>query len=176
LWVGQDLDGSAEHVELRRHLRECPECAEHWGRMKNTMNVLQVVKEDPQHTPHKSIWPAVTRRIARAERSPRMGRFNGWIPAAAVAAACLVLIIFSNNASRNYPSRNYLRSEIPAGMQPISTGLEAPRLDDQLKRLFPGELEEFYPDPSWQNRPQLDEDALRKQRYSPLRNVIDGKF
>ena len=97
LWVGNDLNESAER-SLRRHLSRCLGCRKHWRRMKASLRMLQEADEVPSTTEDVSLWPRLSAKLSAAEeQNARRSRFNGWVPALAVAAACLAMISLSNS-------------------------------------------------------------------------------
>lgn len=92
LWVGEDLQDAQQKEELRRHLASCPECRAHYKRMKRTFAVLERADRDATYDSSDSLWPHLAQRISRhSAGSP--GRFNGWLPFAAMTAACAILVI-----------------------------------------------------------------------------------
>lgn len=97
LWVGDDLDDSAER-DLRRHVVDCPACHEYWHDMKTGLQILQDSQGRAKST-GKSLWPSLaTALVPEHQYASRPSRFNGWVPAVAVAAACLAMISLANNA------------------------------------------------------------------------------
>ncbi len=115
LWVGNDLDESAER-SLRRHLAKCPGCRKHWRKMKASLRMLQENDEDLSETRDISLWPRLSVALATAEEQNAHGsRFNGWVPALAVAAACLAMISLSNNT----PPVERSNEARPIPVQPI---------------------------------------------------------
>ena len=94
LAAGNDLD---EHVggALQEHLGRCPNCLQHWHSVRAALETLQVRCDISDEMPqHVTVWPQVSRRLAGMERDLRRERFNGWIPAGAVAAASLAILFF----------------------------------------------------------------------------------
>lgn len=103
LLAGHDLDGASEQ-QVRRHLAECPCCRDHWQALEGSLAVLQQVAaaEDVRETKpvrgaaqgEPSLWPALAARIdARPARLPAP-QFPRWVPATAVAAACIALAVY----------------------------------------------------------------------------------
>ena len=94
LWIGNDLEETSAG-EVRRHLHECPACHGHYQQLRSSMRVLQDRGAGLSDSFGWSIWPEVSRMLP-ARREPA---FNGWLPAVAVAAACLVMVVVSMRPS-----------------------------------------------------------------------------
>ena len=147
LAAGNDLDehsGSA----LQEHLGRCPSCRQRWNDVRTALETLQVRCDISDEMPeHVTVWPQVSRRLAKMERDLRRERFNGWIPAGAVAAACLAILFFVGERvtePRDFrltdtPSGLYDREPValqsPSGVQPVNTSRFATD-DEQGPRLF----------------------------------------
>jgi predicted anti-sigma-YlaC factor YlaD len=101
LWVGGDL-GDAPEVSLKQHLGECSGCHRYWRQMKNSLRFLQEPDEDSLPVLTDSMWPDLSSRLSSRETMWRRGQFNGWIPAALIAASCVVILYSAFNS----PIRN----------------------------------------------------------------------
>lgn len=89
LWVGNDLDEQQQFI-ARRHLVECPPCHDYWHELRATQKVLESSR--PPATEHQPLWPEIRAQLAvPMPASATTGRFQGWIPAAALAAACVAV-------------------------------------------------------------------------------------
>lgn len=98
LHAGNDLDALTVR-ELKQHLHHCVECAAHWKQMVQSLKVLQVPARKAAPI-HDSVWPGISRKLA-AQRAPRRSeRFNGWAPALAVAASCMLMLFVTQ---QNHP-------------------------------------------------------------------------
>jgi hypothetical protein len=100
LWVGNDLDEQAEPA-LRQHVAQCSQCRCFRRELERSIQVLQEADGSAENAPRSpdlqdSLWPELDVRIA-ARQSAVTGRFNGWLPALAVSAACLMILAFSKN-------------------------------------------------------------------------------
>jgi len=95
LWVGNDLDEGQQFI-ARRHLVECPPCRDYWHELQGTQKVLESsrVPADEQ----TSMWPEIRARLAMPQATAAASRVHGWWPAAALAAACL-LVWFAASSS-----------------------------------------------------------------------------
>jgi hypothetical protein len=91
LAVGNDLDGAAE-TQLQQHLAGCTSCRTHRRELESSLGALQAPPDEEVFASHDSVWPALLARLP----SMREQRFNGWIPAAALAAAVLMMISIVN--------------------------------------------------------------------------------
>lgn len=101
LWVGNDLD-DASIGRLQRHLAICPVCREEWRRMESSLRTLHDSSDsllgDPELRPARSVWPKVAARLASPEFQGPASRFNGWVPALAIASIFLAMVVIANTA------------------------------------------------------------------------------
>ena len=91
LAVGNDLDDAAAG-ELQQHLAGCTSCRMHRRELESSLGALQTPPDSELFAAQDSVWPTVLGRLP----SRREQRFNGWIPAAALAAAALMMISIIN--------------------------------------------------------------------------------
>lgn len=92
LLAGDDLEGVATE-EVRESIESCPKCRGHWIRVRGCLDLMERVgKEGPDPIDVASLWPALEPRLRRPVVL-RAERFNGWIPALSMAAACIALMI-----------------------------------------------------------------------------------
>lgn len=91
LWVGEDLPDATEAAALRRHVSRCASCARYLTQLQASQDALRVAQSGPPAFV-TSIWPQVKSEIVRHEKQKRHDRFNGWIPAVAMAAAVLMIV------------------------------------------------------------------------------------
>ncbi len=100
LWAGDDLD-ETNHLGLQHHLESCPECRAYLAEMQD---LLRLVDDCPlrdeadaasQQAVENSLWPSLSTRLAKLP-APQTDRFNGWVPALAVAAVCLVMVLVAS--------------------------------------------------------------------------------
>jgi hypothetical protein len=101
LSAGNDLEQRECHV-AERHLAVCPECREVWERLQQSQQVLEraspVPFEDAEGVAsvrHLSVWPAVARQIRSMNERVVTSNWRDWLPAGAVAAACVAIISVS---------------------------------------------------------------------------------
>ncbi|MEX0702681.1 MAG: hypothetical protein WD069_11345 [Planctomycetales bacterium] len=104
LWAGNDLD-AVSIGRLQRHLATCPCCRDHWRDMKSSLRALHessdtLVETAGEGARPESVWPAVAVRLAAPDFRGPAGRFNGWVPAIAVAAIFLAMVTLANTARR----------------------------------------------------------------------------
>ena len=116
LLVGNDLDAPTQQ-QLERHLANCPHCRDHRHSLTATMQSLQGDPLEPIRT--GSLWPRLEQQLARREAAWSGARFNGWVPAMAVAAAWIVLLVFLQSPP---PNRHFLES---SPMVPTAAGFES---------------------------------------------------
>lgn len=98
LWVGHDLSDAGDAEALRIHVASCPKCRERQRRLQQSLDALQsistaAIELNPQSNPRPSLWPRVA--VALPEWPRGRDRFNGWIPAAAMALAAMLMIAVS---------------------------------------------------------------------------------
>lgn len=96
LWVGGDLDERATG-ELERHVCACPQCRELRERLAEACGSLRDAgRMEAFPVDRPTTWPRLARRIEAYERRPFAPRFNGWVPAVAVASICLAIVAIVN--------------------------------------------------------------------------------
>lgn len=98
LWVGHDLSDAGDAELLRIHVAACQKCREQQRRLQQSLDVLQSISTaatDVEQQSHgrPSLWPRVA--VALPERPRGRDRFNGWIPATAMALAALLMVAVS---------------------------------------------------------------------------------
>lgn len=96
LWVGQDLDDPRDRDNVKRHVTSCPDCREHYRRMKGALKVLDRAETPQTYVATGSLWPDLATRINGRESQVPRGRFNGWMPFVAMTAACFILMLVVN--------------------------------------------------------------------------------
>ena len=101
LWVGQDLDDHCERDEVRRHVSSCPDCREHYRRMKSALKVLDRAEAPETYVATGSLWPELAARMNDRQPQTPSGRFNGWMPFVAMTAACLLLMFVVNEQTHS---------------------------------------------------------------------------
>lgn len=131
LLAGDDLAAS-QADEARRNVESCPHCREHWARMRGCLNTLERVGKLSSPMSQASLWPVLESRLAPA--SPRgPARFNGWVPALSMAAACIALLIAGQREARplqeveepiSVPARSLIWSAGPPPRQDFIPGPE----------------------------------------------------
>lgn len=95
LLAGDDLEG-VDAEEARRSVGSCPNCRGHWTRVRGCLDVLERVGKQAEPAPMASLWPAIEAQLNRpVVLAPE--RFNGWVPALSMAAACIALLIAGRN-------------------------------------------------------------------------------
>jgi len=94
LSVGNDLDKAAKR-QLKQHLQACAPCHAHWKVMKRSLQVLQKRDDQAENSWHQSLWPILSLRLASRIKSQQANKFNGWLPACAIVAACLLMVTVS---------------------------------------------------------------------------------
>lgn len=91
LLASDDLD-ELQAEEARRSIDSCPHCRTHWTRVRGCLDVLERAGKESASVSGFSLWPVVESRLTRSTvRRPE--RFNGWVPALSMAAACIALLI-----------------------------------------------------------------------------------
>lgn len=137
LWAGNDLEGAAR-IEAERHLVLCPCCRDHWSGLQTGQRALERARANPEaglgH--ERSVWPAVARQIRALEQPPAAPRWHGWLPAGALAAACLAILMTIA------PSPTGLNSASTAGRVPV---IDVRQVDNPVPGMFDGTGNEWRP-------------------------------
>jgi len=113
LWAGGDLDDRTA-MPLERHVAVCPECRDYRQRMSGSLQVLHEPALAAPCNLQDSVWPDVESRLSRQSQSEaqKAERLNRWLPAAAIAAACLAVIAFTSEPARQ--SRDIYGDVLPS--------------------------------------------------------------
>jgi len=95
LSAGNDLD-ERELAQAHRHLAACPHCRIVWQRLKQSQQVLERASAAPAESERlPSVWPAVARQVRAIDEEPVRADWRGWLPAGALAAACLAIVLIA---------------------------------------------------------------------------------
>lgn len=109
LRAGNDLE-ERDSSFAERHVAVCPSCRQVWLGLTASQQALELIRAAPveaieQRPP--SVWPAVARHI-RSIDEQAIPTWRGWIPAAALTAACLAVVMvvipdapFGNETAEN---------------------------------------------------------------------------
>jgi hypothetical protein len=95
LAAGNDLD-ERELAGAERHLAVCPQCRQVWQGLQQTQQALEQVRAAPMaesNLPAPSLWPAVARHVRTIDAQAATADWRGWLPAGALAAACLAVVM-----------------------------------------------------------------------------------
>jgi hypothetical protein len=131
LWAGGDLD-DRQIAQLERHVAVCPDCREYRQRMSGSLQVLHNPGVSESSGLHDSVWPGVESRLSVQSQieARRAERLNRWLPAAAIAAACLAVIAFTSEPA---PQPRTLQGQLlPPDLQSWDMGFPygtVPRVD-----------------------------------------------
>lgn len=125
LWAGGDLD-DRQIAQLERHVAVCPDCREYRQRMSGSLQVLQNPVVSEPSSLHDSVWPGVESRLSMQSQleARRAERLNRWLPAAAIAAACLAVIAFTSEPAARQP-RTLHGGVLPPDLQLLDGGQSA---------------------------------------------------
>ncbi len=121
LEAGHDLD-EQDHAELGRHVAQCPACREYRNQVQAGYRALEQAGRagcSPDTGP--SLWPGV--KVALSVRQPGAPRelWVGWVPAVALAAACMFLIyIVHTGPSFDEPPRSLRPRQIQSAFEPFA--------------------------------------------------------
>jgi hypothetical protein len=96
LWAGNDLEPQS-CATAERHLAVCPACREVWEHLQNSQRALERARERGSAVMvadrRSSVWPGVSRHLRSIDDTQVVApNWRDWLPAGAVAAACLALI------------------------------------------------------------------------------------
>jgi Zn-finger nucleic acid-binding protein len=142
LLASDDLD-AIQAEEARRSIDSCPHCRGHWTRVRGCLDLLERAGKESASVPDFSVWPAVESRLAPSSvRKPE--RFNGWVPALSMAAACIALLIAGQLESA---PQDFLDGEsVPAPRVSVNPAfLPEPGFDGQVTPLRGDEPSPFGP-------------------------------
>jgi hypothetical protein len=129
--------------------------------MVSSVHVLQVPGRPRAAESHDSVWPGLAGRLPSRDETRQADRLNRWLPAAAVAVACLAVIAFTSEAEPRrqdltgglIPAGLFDFQTVPEGRSPVPVGenypwgdfrsgdrkpvyLDTPRDRDQNGRMF----------------------------------------
>lgn len=94
LKAGGDLDDPIALSLLEAHLAGCVPCRRYLAGMESSLEVLQAsAVESLSGERPPSLWPRVSRQLPRLNSRAVSARFNLWVPTAAMAAACAVMVL-----------------------------------------------------------------------------------
>ena len=98
LLVGQDLDVGAQ-VEAERHVATCPDCRAHLQSLRSGQRVLEQARtQSPAAVAEESsVWGGVSRQIRVLDERSGRATWRGWLPAMALAAACLTVTVITTD-------------------------------------------------------------------------------
>ena len=99
LSAGNDVE-ERDLAGARRHLAVCPGCREVWQGLQLSQQALEQVRAVPVEAPgaawpNRSLWPAVARDLRMIDDQAAAPNWRGWLPAGALAAACLAVVMVS---------------------------------------------------------------------------------
>lgn len=90
LWVGNDLDELQQFL-AQRHLAECPPCRDYWHELQASHRVKEAGRLVENISGQNSLWSEIRPQLAMASLASQRTHSFGWLPAGALAAACLVV-------------------------------------------------------------------------------------
>lgn len=185
LWAGNDLD-ETDLPCLQRHLEACPECREYKEQMHALMQLVEEcplrdeVDEASKSAVEHSLWPSLSTRLV--ETPPRRSdRFNGWVPAVAVAVVCLAMVLIASPPQASSPheapqasveSEGGWSGEVQeAGFSETARSPASQRIQEPIQ-IFP--VRERRPQPPRVGPPNLNQRELerRRQEYEAMRSLL----
>jgi len=97
LWVGQDLPDAMTANKVSKHLEQCHECERRRLSLQTSLEVLQGSSAETlsSDSTRQSVLPKLMLRISEWDNLKRRDRFNGWIPASAMALAVALMVAVS---------------------------------------------------------------------------------
>ncbi len=117
--VGDDLRAEEEHL-LATHMEQCGDCRAYHVGMSGAMATLLTLRDDPalvvDGLKSRSVWPSLSREIARRSTSPRVARkFNMQVVALSVCSLSLAVVTMVQSLSS-------MRNDAdPTGFMPSQT-------------------------------------------------------
>lgn len=97
LWVGQDLPDAVSNADVARHLEHCPDCERQLRSLQASLDILQSCSSESCLVERRrpSLWPELVGKISGWENAHRRDRFNGWVPAAVMSLAVMMMVAVS---------------------------------------------------------------------------------
>ncbi|MGE5195228.1 MAG: hypothetical protein ACM3U2_22265 [Deltaproteobacteria bacterium] len=100
LSAGNDVE-ERDLAGAQRHLAVCPQCREVWQALRQSQQVLEQVRAAPAEGkgsptpgwPAPSLWPTVARHVRAIDAQGAAPDWRGWLPAGALAAACVAVVM-----------------------------------------------------------------------------------
>ncbi|RPI89358.1 MAG: zf-HC2 domain-containing protein [Planctomycetaceae bacterium] len=173
LLAGNDLEGGSR-VLVERHLATCPECRAHWQSLKAGQAVLEQARaagclalESAAPAESATVWPDLQRQIRVTEERRNEIGWRGWLPAAAMAAASLAIIVISSDMMREPATRTGTNAAQFDTLAPIN--VSSPWSGGTSIVPFRG-VEEFNPE----RIDSTDPDPRPARRRSRLQRLNEG--
>lgn len=165
LRAGNDLD-ERDGAFTRRHVAVCPSCRDVWQGLTASQQALEQLRAAPieaAEQPPTSVWPAVARHI-RAIDEQAAPTWRGWIPAAALAAACLAVVMV-------------VIPDAPFGSDTADNGSPAVIFSPSPVEGRLMHRAQFDSPQPFESRPEGDSDPRKVERDRPMRirNVPDDR-
>jgi hypothetical protein len=171
LRAGNDLE-ERDGAFAQRHVAVCPSCREVWLGLTASQQALEQLRAAPIEAAEQrptSVWPAVARHI-RSIDEQAAPTWRGWIPAAALAAACLavVMVVIPDAPFGNATADNGSPAVIFSPSPVEGRLMHRAQFDSKSRDLAP---------PSFDSRPDGNGDAREPERDRPMRirNVPDDR-
>lgn len=133
--AGHDLR-SDEEQQLASHMEQCGDCRAYHVGMSRAMSALLTLRDDPalpiEGVKSRSVWPSLSREIARRSTSPRVARkFNMQVVALSVCSLSLAVVTIVQSLSS-------MRNEVdPTGFMP-SQGVSNPQQGPDFPSAYHG--------------------------------------
>jgi len=158
LLAGGDLDGD-EALEVRRIIESSAEHRQQWIRCCGCLDVLEKTGSLVATPDGPSLWPSIEARL-RPSVVRRPEKFNGWIPALSLAAACIAVLV----AGQMEGTASY-EAGVPQMQASFLSGnrLHHPVVDFTPKQMVEGVFDSAPSKSLWPPRPQLSQDIVRGQ-------------
>jgi len=172
LLVGQDLDVVAQ-LEAERHVATCPQCREHLQSMRSGQRVLQQARtQQPAPVAEEaSVWAGVSRQMRVLDERAGRSNWRGWLPAVALAAACLTVTVITTDMMGSSANVDGLaqQSVRPQGFVTPNRNVANPTSNAQ-PMVVP------LPGSALQNGPRPDESNWIPRRGDRPQRFTDGSF
>ncbi len=130
LSAGNDVE-ERDLAGVQRHLAVCPSCREVWQGLRQSQRALEQVVAAPVADPGSptspstsgSVWPAVSRHLRTIDAQVAAPDWRGWLPSAALAAACLAVIMVALPEPVSGPS-TARRRDLPPILWDLTVGVD----------------------------------------------------
>ncbi len=165
LLAGNDLD-AVTRLEVERHIVTCPECRAHWQELQSSHQALEQSRGTAvvASSETNSVWVDVQRQIRVVDERSRRGSWRGWLPAVAMTAACLAIVLITSDILRESTTPPEFTQQ-PA----YSPGTPVSFPTSAQPTIVPAGAEELVPERLGEDRPRRRSNRVERLSNGPYR-------